>query len=456
MSASATASGLDGARPLGSLALLGSRRFLPLFLAQFLGACNDNLFKSAIVLLIEYRLAAALGMPSSGLVVLASALFILPFLLLSPLCGQLADRVEKSALVRRVKFAEVVVMAFGAAALMLGRDGASLYPLLVLLFLMGAQSAAFGPLKYGILPQHLATGELTAANGLIQAGTYLAILGGLILGGLLIGGEGGAAWVAILVVLMALAGWVASLFVPEAAASEPNLKLTAWPGPLFRALGKDGGVLLLAVCIAWFWFVGATYIALLPSFAHQVLGGDELFVTLLLTCFAVGVGGGSVLTRRLSRGAIDLRLSLGGAAGVALFSIDLGAFAAVASPQVESFSGYLLSLGGARVLLDLVGLGACGGLLVVPLYAAVQHRAAATARARVIAGLNVLNAGYMVGSAIITLVLLKLGLETPGIFLLVGVATLAYALLVLAAGRKNLPRSVGSRDARIEGDTTSG
>ena len=287
-----------------SLILLRRRRFLPLFLAQALGALNDNLFKNAMVVLLVFRMGEAGG---AGLAAVAGGVFILPFALFSAVAGQVADRFDKARLIRATKAAEVVLMAGAAWALV---DG-GVAGLMAVLFGLGAQATAFGPLKYGVLPQLLAEGELLAGNAVIEAGTFGAILAGTILGGLLIGGEGGPWVVGAVGFGLAVLGMVAAWFVPGVAAAAPGLRV-GWnvAGETWGLIGMargDRAVWRAILGISWFWAMGATYLAVFPVLARDVFHGDNRVVTLLLTGFAVGVGAGSMLGSRLLRGAVSLR-----------------------------------------------------------------------------------------------------------------------------------------------------
>ncbi|MFN3077858.1 MAG: MFS transporter [Alphaproteobacteria bacterium] len=273
----------------GTFQLLASRRFLPLFVAQFLGAANDNLFKNALVILIIYRLGDHAGMPPQVLVTAAAGLFILPFFLFSATAGQLSDRLEKSGLVRRVKLAEVALAFLGAWSLM----SASVTGMLVVLFLFGLQATFFGPIKYAILPELLERGELIGGNALIEGGTFLAILLGTIAGGVLVLTEGGPAMVSALMVLLAAAGYGASRFLPPAHAGNPDVVIR--PNVLretIRVLGLIRGrrdIFLSVLGISWFWLVGATYLAQFPAFAKDVLVADQHAVTLMLTAQQKGL-----------------------------------------------------------------------------------------------------------------------------------------------------------------------
>lgn len=418
-------------RPFG---LLGARRFLPLFATQFLGAFNDNAFKNALVILITYRAAEASGQSGPLLVTLAAALFILPFFLFSATAGQLADKLEKSSLIRLVKLCEIVLM--GLAALGLLTESTTL--LLVVLFLMGAQSAFFGPLKYAILPDHLAESELIGGNALIEGGTFLAILLGTIVGGLVILTEGGAVIGSVLVIAVAVAGFVASLFIPRAGPAMPALVIN--PNPLaetvaiLRHAAGRRDVFLAILGISWFWLIGAAFLSQFPTFAKDDLGADQSVVTLFLTVFSVGVGIGSVLCTRALKGEISARYVPLAALGMTLFSVDLFFASAAAPPPPDGVllaaGAFVSSLAGARIVIDLLLVAVCGGFYIVPLYTIMQARSAAAHRARIVAANNVLNALFMVVAALAILAMLALDFSVTQVFLVIALANAAVAVYI--------------------------
>jgi hypothetical protein len=303
--------------------------------------------------------------------------------------------------------------------------------LMTVLFFMGVQSTFFGPLKYGILPQHLEFHELTGGNGLVQMGTYIAILGGTIIGGVLIAiDDYGSLLVSLIVVLVAVTGWWASRFIPKAEAADSHLPVD-WN--IFRQTFKillyaisDKGIFVAIIAISWFWFIGATYLSLVPTYTRDTLMGDELVTTALLTAFSIGIGSGSLLCERLSRGAIEPGLVPIGALGLSLFALDLfiAGEPGVGSRQViglPEFLGYAVHW---RVLFDLVCIGFFGGIYIVPLYAMVQHRSSLAYRARVIAATNILNALFMVVSAVLVILLIKLSFSIPQIYFIIGILNL--------------------------------
>lgn len=421
----------------GPWALLCTRRFLPLFLVQALGAFNDNVFKNAMVALLTFRLAAELNLELTTHLTMASGLFILPFALLAPAAGQLADGMDKARLMRWVKFAEIVIMVGGAIAFYLR----SIEALYVLLFLMGAQSAFFSPIKYGILPQYLPGQELVAGNAMIAAATFLTILLGQILGAKLILADQGILLISVAVIGIAVVGWIASLYAPSAPPMGPAPKVdwtfvrAVWQvcaearqfrAP-WRAIWGTG----------WFWFVGAIYLALLPAFSRNELGGNEDVYILLLAAFSVGVAIGAFLTNRLLRGEARVGVAPMGSMGIGVFSMLLlvaaqGYQAALGAPAPESVgvSAFLSHPMGWAVLLCLVGVASCAGLFLTPLNVVMQATAPPAARGRVVAASNVVDAALMVASSFVGGFLAAMGLSTAGVYAAVGLACVPVGLLV--------------------------
>lgn len=407
--------------------LLRARRFLPLFITQALGALNHNLFKNALVVLILFRSAEG-GAP---LVALSGGLFILPYALFSATAGQLADRHDKSRLIRATKVLELGLMALAAAGFWLG----SLPLLMAVLFGLGTQGAFFGPLKYGILPDHLAERELVRGNALVEAATFGGILLGTIAGGLLAGLPDGPALVSAAGLLIALAGLASALFVPPTRAAAPDLR-PGWnvvreTAALVRAARSNRPVWLAVLGLSWFWTMGATLLAEFPVLAQQDFGADNRLVTLLLTCFAVGVGAGSLLASRLLRGEISARHV---PAAAALLSVFVWAFAALASGEAASAwhtpEAMLASVPGVLALLCLVGAAVCGGVYSVPLFAILQERSEPSRRARTVAANNVVNAAAMVAGAVVVSALTALGVSAPTILSLAALLNLGVAVLL--------------------------
>ena len=417
----------------GPLALLRARRFGPLFTTQFLSAFNDNALKNALVLMLAYQPELARGVPAGMLIPLAGALFILPFFLGSATAGELADSHDKSRIIRIIKLTEIAVMGVGAAAVLTG----STWVLLGLLFVMGIEATFFGPLKYAILPDLLRMDELLLGNALVEAGTFLAILFGTI-AGMAIAMSHGAGIVAGLIVLVALGAWGTSQAIPATAPSAPEARVEAnfiaATARLIADSRRETVRFRSILGISWFWLVGATYLSQFPSYVRNYLGAEEAVVTLFLTVFSVGVGAGSLLGNRILNGKISARIAPWGALGIALFSIDLW----LASPTHETVTAnaamlmvgvFLQSPAHWRILVDLLGIAASGGVFALPLYALLQTAGDARRRARAIGANNVVNAAAMVLSALAVIALLAAGVSVPGLFLLTGVATLGIAAL---------------------------
>ncbi len=408
--------------------LLRTRRFLPLFLAQALGALNDNLFKNALVVLVVFRAAEG----AQGLVALAGALFILPYALFSAVAGQLADKLDKSRLIRWTKGFEVAVML--AAALGFLTD--SVPALLAALFGLGVQAAFFGPLKYGILPEHLRRDELLRGNALIEAGTFGAILAGTIAGAQLIAVPNGPAWSSAAGLAVAAAGFAAALRVPHATPASPGLRV-GWnivreTGALLRAARGNRPVWLSILGLSWFWTVGSVFLTEFPVMAKQDFGGDAHVITLLLTGFAVGVGGGSILAGQLLKGEVSARHVP--FAGLLLTAFTWG-FAALAGSSAAAGwhtpGDVLASPAGLGALACLLGAAACGGVFSVPLYAIIQERSPEAGRARMIAANNVMNALFMVVAAGVVAGLAAAGMRPAAILAVGGLLNLGVAVWIV-------------------------
>ena len=407
--------------------LLRSRRFLPFFLTQLLGAFNDNIFKQALILGILFKLNAQAD--QALLINLCALLFILPFFLFSALGGQFGEKFAKDALIRAIKLGEVLIMLAGAVGVLLG----NLPLMLLVLFLMCSQSALFGPVKYSILPQALREDELVGGNELVETGTFLAILGGTIGAGLLMASSDYAALVAGSVVGVAVLGYLASRFIPFAHASLPQLALDwnilrqSWQ-IMRMGLGQRPAVSRSLIGNSWFWFLGAVYLTQIPAFAKDWLHGDESVVTLILTLFSLGIGLGSMLCERLSGGKVEIGLVPFGSIGLSLFGILLWAGSGQLAPADSAYDWLsLLAQPGSLTLLGcVVGLGLFGGFYIVPLYALIQSRTAEKERARVVAANNILNALFMVASALLSILFLSVaGLSVPELFLVVSLMNVA-------------------------------
>ena len=415
----------------GQFSLFRQRRFLPYFVTQALGAFNDNLFKNTLLLFIALFLIDN-PQQSAFLTNLAAGLFILPFFIFSPLSGQLADKYEKSKLIRRIKIAEIVIMCCGAGALALQNTNL----MLVVLFLMGTQSAFFGPVKFSLLPQHLKREEIVGGNGLIEMGTFLAILGGTILAGVLFEFEQALAIVAVSVIGLAVIGYGASRSIPLAPANSPDLNINYNPFSSIRAtfasIKHERALVLSILAISWFWFLGAGYLTQFPGFALGYLGGNTQLVTLLLVVFSFGVGLGSILCERLSGHTIELGIIPIGSIGISVFGIDIY-FAAQSLTVFDNMNAleFLSHAQNYRLLADLLLLAIFSGIYVVPLNALIQTRGDEKIRAQIIAANNVLNALFMVLSAVLAIVLLTvLELTISQYFLVLGILNLVVAAYI--------------------------
>lgn len=403
--------------------LLTTRRFLPLFLTQFLGALNDNIFRFALIIFITFTLSERLGLDSKILIPLSGGIFILPFFLFSSLAGQIADKYEKSILVRRLKFVEILVMTLGALGFWLG----STQLLFFVLFCMGAQSTFFGPLKYGILPQHLADSELTGGNGLIQMGTYSAIIIGVVVGGVLAALKGfGPFPIVGAVMTVAVLGWISARNIPSAQPSDPsvsiNPNIAVATYRLVHYVMGHRELFVIVLTISWFWFIGATFLSMVPTYGKEYLNADEHVVTLLNAAFTIGIAIGSIVCERLSKGRIELGLVPIGCVGISIFAFDFYLSAATPnSALVVTTRTFFQSPESLRAFIDLLAIGAFGAIFIIPLYAALQARADSSRSSRVMAALNITNALFMVASAVGTIALYKVGFTIPAIFGLLGV-----------------------------------
>ena len=418
-------------------ALLRQRRFAPFFWTQFSGAANDNLFKFALTVMVTYQLQIGWLPPAlAGLVI--GALFILPFLLFSATSGQLADKYDKRRLINFVKWFEVGIMALAAW----GFFSADIPILLSCVFLMGLHSTLFGPVKFAYLPQHLNERELTGGNGMVEMGTFVAILLGNVAGGLLIAVPGiGAQAVGLACIALAIAGRVVSHYIPASPATDPGLEINWNPfSETLRNLKLAHGNLVVfrsLLGISWMWFFGAVFLSQFPSFAKDVLHGDEQVASLLLVVFSIGIGTGSLLCEVLSRRHVEIGLVPLGAIGMSVFAIDLyfasrglqGAGGAGPS-AVFTLGQFIAAPGHWRVMADLALLSLFAGLYSVPMYALIQLRAQPTHRARIIAANNILNALFMIASSVIAGLLLHFSFSIPQIFLLVGLANAVVAFYI--------------------------
>jgi len=412
--------------------LLGQRRFAPFFTTQFLGALNDNIFRNGLVILVTFQGVLVVGMNHSELANVAGALFILPFFLFSATAGQLADKYEKSMLMRRIKLLEITLMVIAALAFMSG----SYVVLLLVLFLMGCQSTLFGPVKYAYLPQQLDTDELIGGNALVEAGTYIAIILGLIVGGATVAVSPDAqTLLGSSLVAVAVFGYLASRQVPQTRAVDPELSISwnAW-SETWRIVGyarEKRDVFLAILGISWFWFFGSAMTLQLPAYTLVILNGNESITTALLVAFAVGVGLGSLLCERMSGHRIELGLVPFGSIGLSVFAIDLYFAQPVAAGTAVSSIGEFLSRPGTlRVLADVMLLGAFGGFYSVPLYALIQQRSERRQLSRIIAANNIINALFMVVASLLSIALLGAGFSIPELFIVLALLNAVVAVYI--------------------------
>lgn len=414
--------------------LFRQRRFAPLFVTQFFGAFNDNLFKNALIILITYQAGDLLVGDTNTLVNLCAGLFILPFFLFSATAGQFADKFEKARLIRGIKLFEVLIMMAGAIGFIVFQ-----IPFLIfVLFFMGLQSAVFGPVKYGILPQHLNEEELVGGNGMLEMGTFVAILLGTMLGGILIGIDDlGTTVIAIVLVTVALLGYLSSRFIPAAPCADPGLRINWNPisetWNIYRHVRNNRTVYLSILGVSWFWFFGAIYLTQLPNYTKLHLYANEQVVTLMLTLFSCGIGIGSMLCERLSGHKVELGLVPFGSIGLTWFGVDLFFAANQLMPTIGSLNGFtafVTSAASWRVILDVVLLGMFGGFYVVPLYALIQQRSDKAFRSRTIAGNNILNALFMVIASVFTVMVLKAGADINTLLLTVAGLNAVVAIYI--------------------------
>ncbi len=422
-------------------ALLGQRRFAPFFWTQFCGAANDNIFKVAFTALVTYQTALFEGVDAKTAAFVISAIFILPFVLFSATSGQLSDKYDKARVMRLVKSLEIAIMAIGGAGFLLH----SVWLLYGGTFLMGVHSTLFGPVKYAYLPQQLNERELVGGNGMIEMGTFVAILLGTIIGGELADlGTSGPVYVAAVCLGVAVLGRVVVSFVPASPSDQPDLKINwnpfteTWRN--LRLARENRAVFLSLLGISWLWFFGATFLTSFFNFAKDVLGGDPQVVTLLLAIFSIGIGAGSLLCERLSRGKVEIGLVPFGSIGMTVFAVDLW----FASRGLQPAVGSTTSLVGAtafvteassrfahwHVMIDLFLLALFGGLYSVPLYAMIQSRSAPSHRARIIAANNILNSLFMIVSSVMAIALFSFGFTIPQLFLVVGLLNAVVAIYI--------------------------
>ena len=420
-----------------SMHLLRTRRFLPIFATQFLGAFNDNLFRTAMVMLVIYGVYRD-ATQEATFSAIAGGLFILPFFLLSALAGQLADATDKARMIRIIKTAEILIMVVGAIGLLTH----NIYLLFAALFAMGVHSTFFGPIKYAILPQHLDGDEVLAGTGLVEAGTYVAILGGTLLGGVLVvqdaDGAFHAAWAAFAVLLVAAVGRWTGGKVPLAlpAADAPAFRMD-WhivraSVTLVNATLHIPRLFLAILAISFFWAMGAVLAAQFPPLVKNALGADQTVATLFLATFSIGVAIGSVAVNRLLKGQVSARYSPASALFMGLFVLDLYRRVRdwpVGGQDLRGLDTFLAMPNGWMVVLDLLGVAIAGGMFVVPLYAFLTTTVPKAETARTIAANNIVNSGFMVAATLILTVAVQMGVTVADSLLIVAVASVIAAWL---------------------------
>ncbi|WOE32564.1 MULTISPECIES: MFS transporter [unclassified Acinetobacter] len=417
--------------------LLSTRRFLPMFLTQFFGALNDNVFKQALLLVITYGLIQQQSLSISTLNNFAALLFILPYFIFSATAGQIADKYERSHLIRIIKLLEILIMLIGAAGFIFGH----LWLLLLALFLMGTHSTFFGPIKYAILPEILKPNELVSGNALFQSGTSMAILMGMILGGSVISSAGGhLIWVSVTVLMIALIGYVCSRFILKQPITAPDLKVdwNFWRTSVQTLQYSKRLPLVFTILLgnSWYWFYGATYLTQIPQMTQENLHANENVVILLLTIFSVGIGIGSLLCRKLGGATISIKMVPIGAIGLTLFAFYL----ALSLHFIPPHQGEILNLneifqqGAAyyHLMFAIALLGISGGFYIVPLYAMMQAYSPRSHRARVVAANNILNAIFMVSSAVFSILILSiLDIEMKILFCITAVLSAIFSCWLL-------------------------
>lgn len=417
--------------------LLASRRFLPMFLTQFFGALNDNVFKQALLLVITYGWIQQQSASISTLNNLAALLFILPYFIFSATAGQIADKYERSQLIRYLKLLEIVIMLLGTIGFLLG----NLWILLFALFLMGTQSTFFGPIKYAILPEVLKPNELMSGNALFQSGTSLAILFGMILGGAVIAASAGnLIWISLTIISIALIGYISSRYILKQSIPAPELQIdwNFFRTSLQTLKYAKGLPLVFTILLgnSWYWFYGATYLTQIPQLTLQNLHASENVASLLLTFFSVGIGLGSYLCRKIGGSQVNIKMVPFGAIGLVVFALYLAASLAF----VPERTGALIGLADVfqqgwsyyHVMLAVTLLGISGGFYIVPLYAMMQAHSPRSHRARVVAANNILNAVFMVSSAIFSIIILSvLELDLKILFCITAVLSGLFTLWLL-------------------------
>lgn len=422
--------------------LLKTKRFLPLFITQFLGAFNDNAFKNAFLIWFTYDAINTTGISAPMMITIAAGIFILPYLLFSATAGQLADRYKKDELTRVIKIIEIALMT----ACAIGFFTQSIYALLFILFLMGVQSTFFGPIKFSLLPEHLAQKELLGGNALIEGGTFLSILLGTIFGGLIIRADNGIFLFSIFIISFAILGWLSSRSIPKTMIGDKkaHIGLNVFKETMqVLSIAKSNKIVWTSIIgISWFWLIGATFLTQLPTYTKEILNGNEEVVTCFLTLFSVGIGFGALLAHRLSKGRINGKLIPYGLAGMTGSIILFGIASYTYPPQTEMGIINLITFINIGfishvIFVSLLMLSVFAGIYIVPLYTLMQHHADDKYMARVIASNNIMNALYMVASSIVIVGLFALNLSVIEVLLSIAFFNLLFFWLLkdLIAGQ---------------------
>lgn len=420
--------------------LLTQRRFLPYLCTAFLGAFNDNVYKNALIILITYHLFVS---HPGVLANVAAGLLIVPYIFFSALAGQLADKYEKSKLIRYLKQAEIFIMLFGCAALAL--DSVSL--MLVTVFFLGTQSSFFSPIKYSILPQHLGSDEILKGNAYVEAATFLAILLGILTGGLLASSPDYTGMLMACLLLVAATGWLASRQIPSAKTVMPELNID-WhilrsSLAIVRSSYQSRTIFQTILAISWFWFFGSLVLAQFPVFTKTVLQGDAQVATLLLATFSIGIALGSLACAKLSGDHVEIGLMPIGALGISFFTWHLSGLHIAETDQLRTITDLLSTEGAGWLVFDLTMMAFSAGLYTVPLYAFIQVSSRDHDRARTIAANNIINSFFMVAAAMFAGVCLYFGMAVPDIFKITAILNILVTLYILSVVPEFFLRLVG-------------
>jgi len=405
-----------------------TKRFLPLFLTQFLGAFNDNLFRQAVIILITFRFAAEVSIAPPILTNLAVGLFILPFFLFSALAGQLADKFEKSNQIIWIKLWEIILMVIGAFAFY----AESLTLMIIVLAGLGLQSTFFGPIKYGILPDLMKRSELLTANALVEAATFVAILLGLVIGGMLVLSEGGLTQVSFFMIAIAVIGTLTGRMVPKTGPAAPSLKINinifASTGQLLKSSWNNDISRRAIIGISWIWLLGTIFIAQIPDTVKNRLGGDEQIVTLFMACFSLGIGAGSLICSRLLKGTISAKLAKPALWVLATITAVM-VFLLPATAPADTAIGltvFLQSPSNIIITLLMIGIAVGAGIVIVPLYAILQDKTDRQERSRTMAATNIVNSGFMAIGSLVAAAMIGAGVSSPQVLLITGIANLIF------------------------------